>query len=55
MHKLKYVPREAPRSITVSVLLNELGQLEKRSRINPTAENISGFFPGISAQSRSGL
>ena len=50
MNNVKYVDMDVHKSITVIVVLNELGQFESRSQIKTKAENIRDFFRGISGK-----
>jgi hypothetical protein len=47
MNNIKYVGMDVHKSITVIVVLNELGQFESRSQIKTKGENICDFFRGI--------
>jgi hypothetical protein len=50
MNNIKYVGMDVHKSITVIVVLNELGQFESRSQIKTKGENICDFFRGISGK-----
>jgi hypothetical protein len=50
MNKIKYVGMDVHKSITVIVVLNDLGQFESRSQIKTKGENICDFFRGISGK-----
>ena len=50
MSNVKYVGMDVHKSITVIVVLNELGQFESRSQIRTKGENICDFFRGISGK-----
>jgi hypothetical protein len=50
MNNIKYVGMDVHKSITVIVVLNELGQFESRSQIKTKGENICDFFRGISGE-----
>jgi hypothetical protein len=50
MNNIKYVGMDVHKSITVIVVLNELGQFESQSRIKTKGENICDFFRGISGK-----
>src|SRR6266545_2468065 len=50
MNNIKYVGMDVHKSITVIVVLNELGQSESRSQIKTKGENICDFFRGISGK-----
>ena len=50
MNNIKYVGMGVHKSITVIVVLNELGQFEIRSQIKTKGENICDFFRGISGK-----
>jgi hypothetical protein len=50
MNNVKYVGMDVHKSITVIVVLNELGQFESRSQIKTKGENICDFFRGISGK-----
>jgi transposase len=50
MNNIKYVGMDVHRSITVIVVLNELGQFESRSQVKTKAENLRDFFRGISGK-----
>jgi len=44
MSNVKYVGMDVHKSITVIVVLNELGHFESRSQVKTKAENICDFF-----------
>jgi hypothetical protein len=44
MNNINYVGMDVHKSITVIVVLNELGQFESRSQIKTKSENICDFF-----------
>jgi transposase len=50
MNNIKYVGMDVHKSITVIVVLNELGQFESRSQIKTKGENTCDFFRGISGK-----
>ena len=50
MNNIKYVGMDVHKSITVIVVLNELGQFESRSQVKTKSENICDFFRGISGK-----
>ena len=50
MNNVKYVGMDVHKSITVIVVLNELGQFESRSQVKTKGENICDFFRGISGK-----
>jgi hypothetical protein len=50
MNNIKYVGMDVHKSITVIIVLNELGQFESRSQIKTKGENICDFFRGISGK-----
>jgi len=50
MNNIKYVGMDVHKSITVIVVLNELGHFESRSQIKTKGENICDFFRGISGK-----
>ena len=50
MNSVKYVGMDVHKSITVIVVLNELGQFESQSQIKTKGENICDFFRGISGK-----
>jgi transposase len=50
MNNIKYVGMDVHKSITVIVVLNELGHVESHSKVRTKAENIRDFFRGLSGK-----
>ena len=50
MNSVKYVGMDVHKTITVIVVLNALGQMESHSKVKTKAENLCGFFRGLSGK-----